>query len=70
MGGITHQEIEENPEQFSPNVLLRPVFQEFILPNIAYVGGESELSYWMQLKTSFDKEKIPFPILVLQKFCY
>tara|TARA_B100002052_G_scaffold190633_1_gene173740 strand:- start:3712 stop:5247 length:1536 start_codon:yes stop_codon:yes gene_type:complete len=65
-GGVTHQEIEENPEQFSPNVLLRPVFQEFILPNIAYVGGESELSYWMQLKTSFDKEKIPFPILVLR----
>jgi bacillithiol biosynthesis cysteine-adding enzyme BshC len=60
------KEIEENPERFSPNVLLRPLYQEIILPNIAYVGGASELSYLMQLKDAFTQEKIPFPILVLR----
>jgi len=60
------KEIESNPEKFSPNVLLRPLYQEMILPNIAYVGGGAELSYWMQLKTAFESEHIPFPILVLR----
>ena len=63
---VMEKEIEENPQRFSPNVLLRPVYQEIILPNIAYVGGASELSYLMQLKDAFSQEKIPFPILVLR----
>ena len=63
---ISEKEIEENPEQLSPNVLLRPLYQEFILPNIAYIGGEAEVAYWIQLKTAFKQEKIPFPILVLR----
>ena len=65
-GNVTEREIEENPEQFSPNVLLRPLYQEIVLPNIAYVGGESEIAYWMQLKMAFCEEKIPFPLLVLR----
>ncbi len=64
--GVTEKDIDENPEKFSPNVLLRPLYQEVILPNIAYVGGESEVAYWMQLKTAFIQEGIPFPILVLR----
>ncbi|MBT3611881.1 MAG: bacillithiol biosynthesis cysteine-adding enzyme BshC [Flavobacteriales bacterium] len=63
---VTEKEIENNPVSFSPNVLLRPIYQETILPNIAYIGGGAELSYWMQLKTAFLKEKIPFPILILR----
>jgi uncharacterized protein YllA (UPF0747 family) len=47
-------------------VLLRPLYQEVILPNIAYIGGEAEVAYWMQLKTAFEQEKIPFPLLVLR----
>ncbi len=47
-------QIESNPERFSPNVLMRPLFQEKILPNICYVGGPNELKYWMQLKLFFD----------------
>ena len=63
---IAQKEIAENPENFSPNVLLRPLYQESILPNIAYVGGGAEVGYWMQLKTAFKQENIPFPILILR----
>ena len=68
-GDVSESEIEERPESFSPNVLLRPLYQEMILPNIAYVGGGAEIAYWMQLKTAFDQESIPFPILILRNSC-
>tara|TARA_B110000003_G_C16618578_1_gene522223 strand:+ start:251 stop:1783 length:1533 start_codon:yes stop_codon:yes gene_type:complete len=58
--------IENSPHFFSPNVLLRPLYQEVILPNIAIVGGGAEIAYWMQLKTAFKKENIVFPILVMR----
>ena len=58
--------IDKFPEKFSPNVLLRPLYQEYILPNVGVVGGASEISYWLQLKSAFIQEKIPFPILVLR----
>lgn len=64
--GTTEKEIESNPEHFSPNVLLRPLYQQVILPDVAYVGGGSELAYWMQLKTAFQHEDIPLPILILR----
>lgn len=57
-------ELEKHPERFSPNVLLRPLYQEMALPNVAYVGGGGELAYWFQLKTFFESEKIAFPILL------
>ena len=63
---ISEKEIENNPFCFSPNVLLRPLYQETILPNIGYIGGGAEVAYWMQLKTAFQQEKIPFPILILR----
>ena len=63
---ISELEIDDFPYTFSPNVLLRPLYQEVVLPNIAYVGGGAELSYWMQLKLAFKQEKIPFPALVLR----
>lgn len=58
------QELHAHPENFSPNVLMRPLYQECILPNIAYVGGPGELSYWMQLTDLFQAFSIPFPVLV------
>jgi len=58
--------VETSPEKFSPNVLMRPLFQEVILPNICYIGGGGELAYWMQLKNFFEKVSIPFPILLLR----
>ncbi|MGO1650828.1 MAG: bacillithiol biosynthesis cysteine-adding enzyme BshC, partial [Sphingobacterium sp.] len=58
------EEIQAYPERFSPNVVMRPVYQEVLLPNLAYIGGGAEIAYWLQLKASFDAYKIQFPILV------
>lgn len=60
--------VEEHPERFSPNVILRPLYQEVILPNIAYTGGPAEVIYWLQLKSVFDKHNTPFPILLPRNF--
>jgi len=59
-------ELEQFPGKFSPNVILRPLYQEVILPNLSYTGGAGELSYWFQLKGMFDKFKVDFPILMLR----
>ncbi len=63
-----HNEVENYPERFSPNVLLRPLYQEFLLPNLAYVGGPSELVYWLQLKDIFDHFDTTFPLLMPRNF--
>jgi bacillithiol synthase len=60
--------VEKEPEKFSPNVILRPLYQEMILPNLAYVGGPAEIVYWLQLKNIFDHYKIPFPVLMPRNF--
>lgn len=60
------RELETTPERFSPNALLRPLYQEVILPNLCYVGGGGELAYWFQLKNYFTSVKVPFPILLLR----
>ena len=62
------QLIAEHPERFSPNVILRPLYQEMILPNIGYVGGPAEVIYWMQLKSVFDFFNVPFPVLMPRNF--
>jgi bacillithiol synthase len=58
------EELQESPENFSPNVALRPVYQESILPNLAVIGGWAEVSYWLQLKGGFERMGVPFPLLV------
>lgn len=62
------QEMAVHPERFSPNVVLRPLYQEMILPNLGYVGGPGELAYWLQLKPVFDHYEVPFPILLPRNF--
>ena len=57
-------EISEHPERFSPNVIMRPLYQELILPNLAYVGGGGEISYWLERKTQFEHFGLPFPMLI------
>lgn len=59
-------EAQIRPQDFSPNVLLRPVYQETILPNIAYVGGGGELAYWLQLRWLFQGLRVPMPVLFLR----
>ena len=59
-------EIAAHPERFSPNVVMRPLYQEIILPNIAYIGGGAEVIYWLELKANFDFYKVDFPILILR----
>lgn len=65
---FSHDEILEildrDPERFSPNVIYRPLYQEKILPNLAYVGGPGELSYWMELKSLFEHHGIFYPMLI------
>ncbi len=58
--------ISLNPELISPNVVLRPVFQELILPNIIFIGGSGEISYWLQLKDVFNSFGMKLPILKLR----
>ena len=55
--------LETHPEKFSPNVILRPLYQEVILPNLCYIGGGGEIAYWLQLKSNFQRNAITFPIL-------
>lgn len=59
-------ELHSFPERFSPNVILRGIFQETILPNIAFIGGGGETAYWLQLKELFDHYQVPFPMLVVR----
>jgi bacillithiol biosynthesis cysteine-adding enzyme BshC len=62
------KELNDHPERFSPNVVLRPLYQQFIMPNIAYVGGPGEIAYWLEYKSMFQKNNIQFPILVPRNF--
>lgn len=59
-------ELSAHPERFSPNVMLRPLYQECILPNLAYFGGGAEVAYWLQLKPVFDAFDIPMPVVMLR----
>lgn len=60
------KELEDHPERFSPNVIMRPLYQEVILPNLCYIGGGGELAYWFQLKSMFEAYNVAFPILLLR----
>ena len=56
--------LDKYPERFSPNVIMRPLYQEKILPNLAYIGGAGELAYWFQLKSLFNHHNVFFPMLI------
>ncbi len=64
---FTREELLElannNPERFSPNVLLRPIIQDFLLPTAAYVAGPSEVSYFAQLQPAYDHFQVPMPVI-------
>jgi bacillithiol biosynthesis cysteine-adding enzyme BshC len=58
--------LENHPEKFSPNVIMRPLYQEVILPNLCYIGGGGEIAYWLELKSFFAATKVTFPMLLLR----
>ncbi len=60
------EELHTHPERFSPNALLRPLYQEIILPNLCYIGGGGELAYWFELKSYFEAVNVTFPMLLLR----
>lgn len=60
------QELNEHPENFSPNVILRPLFQQRVLPAVGFIGGGGEIAYWLQLKDLFQHYGIAFPVLMLR----
>lgn len=57
------EEIFAHPARFSPNVVMRPLYQELLLPTVIFVGGGAEMAYWLQLKSVFDAQGMPYPIL-------
>ena len=58
--------VETNPEKFSPNVILRPLYQEVLLPNLCYIGGGGEIAYWLELQSFFNAAKVSFPMLLVR----
>lgn len=60
------KELHDHPECFSPNVILRGLYQESILPNLAFIGGGGETAYWLQLKDLFEHYKVVYPVLILR----
>ncbi len=60
------KELHTHPERFSPNAIMRPLFQEVVLPNLCYVGGSGELAYWLELKAYFERVDVVFPSLLMR----
>ena len=58
---------KENPSAFSPNVLLRPLYQDALLPTVAYVGGQAEIAYFAQMKGVYEAFGLPMPIIYPRK---
>lgn len=58
------EELHNHPERFSPNVIMRPIFQELIFPNLAYIGGGGEIAYWLERQEQFAAFGLNFPMLI------
>ncbi|MCO5234201.1 MAG: bacillithiol biosynthesis cysteine-adding enzyme BshC [Chitinophagales bacterium] len=58
------EEANQHPERFSPNVILRPLFQQAVLPSIGFIGGGSEVAYWMQTTEVFKYHQVSFPVVI------
>ena len=57
-------ELDKHPERFSPNVVMRPLYQEYCLPNLAYIGGGGEIAYWLERKSQFEAFDVFYPMLI------
>ncbi|GAA4451145.1 bacillithiol biosynthesis cysteine-adding enzyme BshC [Rurimicrobium arvi] len=61
------EELSSFPDRFSPNVILRGMYQESILPDVCFVGGGSEVAYWLQLMPLFEHYRVFFPQVMLRQ---
>ncbi len=65
---IAQRELEkvalEDSSRFSVNVLLRPLYQQYLIPTVAYIGGPSEVAYWAQIYPLFRLYNFPYPLLL------
>jgi len=57
----------EKPFLFSPNVLLRPIYQDALLPTVAYIGGQAEIAYFAQMKGVYERFRLPMPVIYPRK---
>ena len=62
------KELSDHPERFSPNVVLRPLYENILLPDLVYVGGPGEIAYWLQLKEVFNTYNIFLPVIFPRMF--
>lgn len=58
------EDINEQPEKFSPNVFLRPVLQDYLLPTVGYVAGPGEVSYYAQMKQVYPVFDLNMPVIL------
>ncbi len=57
------EQLYNTPENFSSNVILRPICQDYLLPTIAYIGGPSEIAYFGQYKNVYEFFEVNMPVI-------
>ena len=57
------ERVDQEPERFSPNVALRPTYQDTLFPNIAYIGGPAEVAYYGEYKGTYEAAGLPMPVV-------